>query len=915
MLVSKGIVTKLMITSVLATIGIFYYNQTPYCGIVFDSARRDILKTLSLDTVEQLLDKRSLTFPALCQMPISKLKRSLTKLAMPKPDNPGEAKAFRHLQRLSQDNEINIGQLQKVQAQMRNFRRQNYADAGINAMSWQALGPGNVGGRIRSITFDPDNSAHIYVGSVSGGIWSSQNSGNNWQPLDDFMANLSVSSLIFDANDHNVMYAGTGEGIFNMDQIRGLGIFKSNNKGQTWSSVLSTQNNTDFYWVNRLTSRRNNSAVIAATHTGIFTSNDGGLNWNNSYLGRSNDVDVNPDDDNKLIAGTWGGLLYSQDGGLNWSLAQGLSHINNVRIETAYAYSNANIVFASVDYNSGELWKSTDGGQSYQLINTGLSYLGVQGWYDNALWVDPLNENHIIVGGIDLWRSIDGGISFNKISTWWQAPRSAHADHHFIIHHPDYDGVNNQRLFFANDGGIYETPDISLAKGSTGWKELNNNLSITQFYSVAVSHHGKLIGGTQDNGTLVYTGDSENWTDTYGGDGGFSAADPVDDNYLYGEYVYLRLHRSSNGGISSESIYTNDMINDSPNFIAPFILDPNNPDRMLAGSRQLWLSADIKAVTPTWRSIKPITANQSPISAIAIPTSDSNIIYIGHNDGSIFKTNNAMAEQPEWNNISGANLPQRYLTRITVNPVNKNILFVSFGGYEDDNLWQSTDGGISWNNSTGLESGSLPPAPIRAIAIHPIEHNHIYIGNEVGIFTSHDNGDSWSLEHHGPANVSIDELTWGDNSMLYAATHGRGVFSANTNLTIPNAFYFPDKLDVALNSIIESEEKVIRGLAENTPITIVNGEYSKNCTGGYTNTNGYINNGDTLCLKHTSANEYGVKVITELKLGTLLFTFQSQTVINNASDVSANKNGGSLGIISLILFTITLVLKTKNPVN
>ncbi|PKH07988.1 hypothetical protein [Moritella sp. Urea-trap-13] len=916
MQVSKSIVTKLTIISILIMSGFIYSIQTPYCGTVFDAARRNILNDLSIDKVENLMEKRSLTLPALCQMPISKLNRSLTKLAMPKPDHPGEAKAFRHQQKLSQDKKINVGQLQKVQAQMHNLRRQNYADAGINSMSWQALGPGNVGGRIRSIAFDPDNSANIYVGSVSGGIWSSKNSGNNWQPLDDFMANLSVSSIIFDANDNNVMYAGTGEGIFNMDQIRGLGIFKSNNKGQTWSSLISTQNNTDFYWVNRLTSRRNNSAIIAATHTGIFISNDGGLNWNNTFQGRSNDVDVNPNDDNKLIAGTWSGLLYSQDKGLSWSIAQGLSHINNVRIETAYAHSNTNTVFASVDYNGGELWKSTNGGQSYQLINTGLSYLGAQGWYDNALWVDPLNENHIIIGGIDLWRSLDGGISFNKISTWWQAPLSAHADHHFIIHHPDYDGINNQRLFFANDGGIYETPNISLAQGATGWKELNNNLSITQFYSVAVSNHGKLVGGTQDNGTLVYNGDSENWTSTYGGDGGFSAADPTDDNYLYGEYVYLRLHRSSNGGISSKSIYTNDMINDSPNFIAPFILDPNNPSRMLAGSRQLWLSDDIKAVTPTWKSIKVITENFSPISAIAIPSNDSNTVYIGHNDGSIFKTNNAMALQPEWVNISGANLPQRYLTRITVSPVNKDILFISFGGYEEDNLWRSTDGGITWNNSAGSESGALPPAPIRAIAIHPIQHNWIYIGNEVGIFTSNNNGDSWSLEHHGPANVSIDELTWGDNSMLYAATHGRGIFSANTNLAIPNAFYFPDKLDVALNSLIESEEKIIRGLAENASITIVNGEYSKNCTGDYTDSTGYINNGNTLCLRHISAADNGIKVTTELKLGPLRFTFQSQTIAKVEDvNISKSKKGGNISLLFLMLLIIILAIKTKNPVN
>jgi photosystem II stability/assembly factor-like uncharacterized protein len=915
MQISKSITTKLIILSGLILSGFTYDFQTPYCGIVFDPERRTILNNLPLSKVEELIKKRSLTLPALCKMPISKLNRALTKLAMPKPDHPGEAKTFRHLHKLSKDKKINVTKLQTVQAEMRSVRHQNYTDTGINTMQWQPLGPGNIGGRIRTIAFDPDDSTNMYIGSVSGGIWASKNSGSNWQPVDTLMSNLSISSIIFDSNDANVMYAGTGEGVFNTNKIRGLGILKSNDKGQTWNSLLSTQDNDQFYWINRLTSRRQSSAVIAATHTGIFISTDGGINWNNTFQGRSNDVDINPNNDNKLIAGTWSGILYSQNSGLNWTRAQGLEHINNVRIETAYAYSNTNIVFASVDYNGGEIWKSSDGGQSYQLINTGLSYLGAQGWFDNTLWVDPLNENHIIIGGIDLWRSLDGGINFNKISTWWQAPLSAHADHHFIIHHPDYDGINNQRLFFANDGGIYETPNISIAEGSIGWKELNNNLSITQFYSVAVSKYGKLVGGTQDNGTLVYNGDRENWRTTYGGDGGFSAADPTDGNYLYGAHVYLRLHRSSNGGISSKIIHTNEMINDSPNFVAPFILDPNNVNRMLAGSRQLWLSNNIKAATPTWKSIKAVTDDLSPISAIAIPASDSEIAYIGHNDGSIFKTTNLKSPQPEWINISGQSLPQRHLTRITVHPVDKNILFVSFGGYEADNLWRSTDGGITWQNSTGVESSALPPAPIRTIAIHPIQHNWIYIGNEVGIFTSNDNGNTWRLEQHGPANVSIDELAWGDNSTLYAATHGRGVFSANTNLTIPDAFYFSEQLDVDLNSLIKSEKRVVRGLIANSPITIINGEYSKNCTDIYTSVKGYVNNGDTLCLRHHSADKNGNKVTTELTLGLLVFTFQSQTTTKVAEvQASSSKKGGSINLLFLILL-ILFFIKTKNPVN
>ena len=237
------------------------------------------------------------------------------------------------------------------------------------------------------------------------------------------------------------------------------------------------------------------------------------------------------------------------------------------------------------------------------MVNTGDSYLGAQGWYDNALWVDPTNADHVIVGGIDLWRSTNGGVTLSRISTWWKAPDSAHADHHFIMEHPDYNGTTNKTVYFANDGGMYVADDIELANDDDGWQELNNNLSITQFYGMGVSPDGTVVGGTQDNGTLIYKGDSEGWTTTFGGDGGFSASDPTDSNYIYGEYVYLQIHRSTNGGFGSSYIYDNAMTNGA-NFIAPFVLDPNNANRILGGAAELWVSDNVKAGTPSWSSKK-----------------------------------------------------------------------------------------------------------------------------------------------------------------------------------------------------------------------------------------------------------------------------------------------------------------------
>src|SRR5690606_5533696 len=108
---------------------------------------------------------------------------------------------------------------------------------------------------------------------------------------------------------------------------------------------------------------------------------------------------------------------YSINGGLTWTLATGLP-ATAVRVELAYAPSNPLTVYAGVNQNSGELWKSTDGGQSYVQMNTGTNYMSGQGWYNNTIWVDPTNDNHVVVAGLDVYRSTDGGTTLSRISLW-----------------------------------------------------------------------------------------------------------------------------------------------------------------------------------------------------------------------------------------------------------------------------------------------------------------------------------------------------------------------------------------------------------------------------------------------------------------------------------------------------------------
>ena len=281
----------------------------------------------------------------------------------------------------------------------------------------------------------------------------------------------------------------------------------------------------------------------------------------------------------------------------------------------------------------------------------------------------------------------------------------------------------------------------------------------------------------------------------FGGDGGFVAADPVDPNIVYGEYVFLNIHRSVNEGKSSEYIsgqfwdQTNqqwrfkqgafripDAEDQSANFIAPFVLDSASPNRILAGGMSLWQSNDVKAPNtnttgPKWASIKSAAA--VPISAIAITPGNSALVWVGHNNGDVFVSANATSPNPVWKKMDDgiSKLPNRFCTRIAVNPSNSKIIYASFGGFEKDNLWKTENGGTTWASV----SNGLPKAPVRSIAIHPKRANFIYLGTEVGVFASENGGATWSPTNEGPTSASVDELFWKDTT-LYAATHGRGMY-------------------------------------------------------------------------------------------------------------------------------------------
>lgn len=763
-------------------------------GVSMTAAQIAAKRNVPLDRLPILAAYRDLSPRDICIMPEGKLKRALYKVAHPAPDHPADAVAWRNLRQRDEQGVIPLDgatrALEHLQAMPDPIKpafavaEGGVAPQQISATSWTSIGPGNVGGRIRSIAIDPTNGQKIWAGSVGGGLWKTVNGGTTWTSVSSFLTNMAVSSIVFNRVTPAVMYAGTGEGFYNGDGLRGTGILKSTDGGVHWARTAATST-ADFQYVNRLAISPNGTVLLAATRTGIFRSTDAGVTWTKTRSGETLDLRFHPTSNTAAVAGGRNGVaLRSADGGVTWTAATGLPTASGFggRVELSYAPSNGAVVFASVDVNGGELYRSANGGASYTLKSTGKSYLGGQGWYANALWVSPKNPNLVMVGGLDLWRSANAGATLTQVSQWWSAPvSSAHADHHVIVAPPEFNGTTNTTVYFGNDGGIYKAANVASVALTTGWQELNNKFGITQFYSAAVNPTtNEVVGGTQDNGTLFYkpgTG-SEAWTTTFGGDGGYSGADPIDPNYFYGEYVYLQIHRSTDRGVSASYIVDGLADADScANFIAPFTLDPNLSTRMFAGGCRLWRSNDVKAATPSWTSIKPTNGNV-PISAIAVAPGNSNIVWIGHNNGDVFKSVNALAATPTWTKVS-TGLPGRYVNSIAISKVDANAVYVSLGGYVRGNVWKTANAGTTWTVKGGAGSTALPAAPVYSLVIHPNNAAILYAGTEVGVVYSEDDGATWHNNRSGPSATSVDQLLFAGTT-LYAATHGRGIYKSAT---------------------------------------------------------------------------------------------------------------------------------------
>ncbi len=803
-------------------------SPTPPAEVPSDAATAVRLH-LQPEALAKIREWRPITNQELLDMPQARLQRILQRVFAPRPDKPDLAAAWRSMFHRGADGSTPDDALLQARAAFDALHTEGAA-GGLDSGLWTEHGPRNIGGRVRALAIDPRDGNRMFAGSVSGGIWRSNDGGGTWARANDLLENLAITSIVIDPSNADRMYASTGEGYWEdtyqhgrvAPAIRGAGIFMSTDGGGVWARIASTAN-ANFHWVNRIAVGPG-GVLLAATSTGIHRTADQGTSWTLVHQASANaryyEVDFHPTDGQRAVAhvknlagGNWTSrVIHSDDGGRTWadSNLSVASDRKTGRIELAYhrGYTGpgGGCVYACADSANGKLFRSIDGGATFMEVSTPGHLNGV-GWFANALWVDPSDadadpaDDHVIVGGLELHRSTDGGASWTQISVW-NPPAgsiSAHADHHFVLEQNnfDWDTAGRRRVYFANDGGVFSTDDVTAVGQASGWTPRNSSLAITQFYGGARAVDGVLHGGTQDNGTVRSTG-SGAWATTFGGDGGFTACDPTDARYVYSEYICGQAYRSADGGDNIEWICG--MRNDSTwkaapyriedartctaNFIAPLVLDHNDPKRLFVGGVSLWRCPDARVANtlnagPLWAAIKGPAAGNAPISAIVVAKRRPDVIWVGHNDGKLFSTADGTAANPTWT-ARGAGNPGRVVSRITIDDNNPQRIFVTYGGFETDNVWLSTDGGATF--------GARPMAvavPVRDIEVQPANPDWWYAATEVGLLVTENAGTTWSSAAT-PANVAIDELFIGGNGKLHLVTHGRGMFSQGNFSNVRN---------------------------------------------------------------------------------------------------------------------------------
>jgi len=683
-----------------------------------------------------------------------------------------------------------------------------------NLDSWTSIGPNNIGGRSLAITVHPVDTSIVYIGSASGGLWKSTTGGigaSAWTLVNTGFPSSAVSSIAIDSANPNTMYIGTGEvygyqySYYGLDirttrGMYGIGILKSTNAGATWTKSLDwSYNNQRGIW-KVLINPKNSNTVYSATTEGVFKSVNAGGTWSQVLNYQMvMDLLINPVDTTVLYASVGNlssyipnanvGLYKSTNAGASWTkLAGGLPATWTGKTTIDMFKGNPNYIYANIandpsTNNYVGYYRSTNAGLNWTLGSTSVPSSN-QGWYNQGHTVKTNDPNSVLVGTLDIEKSTNGGTSFTTMSDWsaWNSGATppgqpegptnfVHADVHFITSNPK----EPNKVYIAADGGMYRSNDF----GATFYS-CNGGYVTSQFYaSLANSYTDSIfcLGGLQDNRSAFYQGTTA-WYKTFSGDGTCSQVSSTSASTCYTAYHNGSLSKSNNGGVS-----WNVSVNSPPGaypatgnetnycFNMPYVCCASNPNYLYAGGTSMYRSTNGgTSWTGPYGSFNGGKALSIGVSSTSTDTAYVGIMPVGSSVAGVYRTVNGGLN---WTDVSGGMVPNRYPTRINVNPYNSKEVYVSIGGFGTAHVLRSTNSGTNWINITG----NLPDVPTQSVVVDPVYPQNIYVGNDLGVYVSTNTGASWNEYRTGmPYTLVFDLSIVNISRKLRATTHGNGIW-------------------------------------------------------------------------------------------------------------------------------------------
>lgn len=679
-------------------------------------------------------------------------------------------------------------QYREAVAQAKLIRRQQSTSLGADAVVWSPAGPFNIPGRITCIDVHPTDPNTIYAGSASGGVYKSTDLGGSWDIVFGDDGTYSIGALAIDPNDGNTIWVGPGEASASIDSYEADGVYKSTDGGLNWTNMLALPTAR----IGKIVIDPSNSQrVFVAVQgprfnpdvpdRGLFRTEDGGSSWTKVlYIDDGTgciDVAIHPST-GIVMASTWwftsgatSALYRSTSNGDAGSFVEITCTSNlvcsgelgriGVTIDPLSTTAYCSIIGS--DQTLLALYRSNDLGVTWTQTNDGdlVNTFGGFGWYFGQVRVAPGNPDIVYTLGVTMMKSIDGG------SSWFSVNNGIHVDHHALYISPSDPDI----LYGGCDGGVNYSTD-----GGNSWDRFLN-MDNTQFYAITMDFNNpeQIYGGTQDNGTMrTSTGAVDDWHRILGGDGFYCLVDYTNSNIIYAESQYGNLSKSVDGGQSFSWAQNGiDPGDDEPHgWNTPIEMDQNDPTILYYGTDRVYKTTD---GADNWSAISSGFSTRY-LTTIASAKSDGQVVYAGARSGEVWVTTDGGTN---WNDV-GADLPDRWITRLAVDPFDAAVCYVTISGYLTDgdplpHIWRTTNYGETWTDI----SSNLPDAPINDVIIDPHDNQILYVGSDVGVYSTADLGGSWALLGTGMPITAVADLVMDKKTRkIVAGTHGRSMFSA-----------------------------------------------------------------------------------------------------------------------------------------